>query len=103
MRFLSCPLLSAWQKVKAGTIFDNILVTDDVDYAAKVGKDTWGATKEPEKAAKAKVSGPLAYTSIIQVAHTLVPCCMFSQIRVSARMNVVFYSPSFSIALIILW
>lgn len=40
-----------WQ-VKSGTIFDNILVTDDVEYAAKFGADTWGATKEPEQAAK---------------------------------------------------
>eukprot|EP00117_Sycon_ciliatum_P016508 scpid74073/ scgid15904/ Calreticulin; CRP55; Calregulin; Endoplasmic reticulum resident protein 60; HACBP; grp60 len=50
-----------WQ-VKAGTIFDNILVTDDVDYAAQVGTDTWGATKEPEKAAKAKIDEEEAKT-----------------------------------------
>ena len=43
-----------WQ-VKSGTIFDNILVTDDVEYAAKVGAETWGATKDPEQAAKAKL------------------------------------------------
>jgi len=38
-----------WQ-VKSGSIFDNILVTDDVEYAAKVGEETWGAMKEGEKA-----------------------------------------------------
>lgn len=43
-----------WQ-VKSGTIFDNILVTDDVEYASKFGADTWGATKEPEQAAKNKI------------------------------------------------
>ncbi|XP_060081050.1 calreticulin-like [Ylistrum balloti] len=40
-----------WQ-VKSGTIFDNILITDDVDFAEKVGKDTWGQTKDPEKKMK---------------------------------------------------
>ncbi|XP_069126744.1 calreticulin-like [Argopecten irradians] len=40
-----------WQ-VKSGTIFDNILITDDVAFAEKVGKDTWGETKEPEKKMK---------------------------------------------------
>ena len=44
-----------WQ-VKAGTIFDNILVTDDVDYAKKFGDDTWGQTKGPETKAKEEVS-----------------------------------------------
>ena len=39
-------------QVKAGTIFDNILITDDVDYAEEFGKDTWGKTKEPEKKMK---------------------------------------------------
>lgn len=44
-----------WQ-VKAGTIFDNILVTDDVDYAKKFGEETWGQTKGPETKAKEEVS-----------------------------------------------
>jgi calreticulin len=44
-----------WQ-VKAGTIFDNILVTDNAEYAAEVGKETWGATQEPEKAAFEKIA-----------------------------------------------
>jgi calreticulin len=38
-----------WQ-VKAGTIFDNILVTDDVAYAKKFAEDTWGKNKDGEKA-----------------------------------------------------
>lgn len=37
-----------WQ-VKAGTIFDNILVTDDVEFAKKFAEDTWGKNKEGEK------------------------------------------------------
>mmetsp|Transcript_28234 Transcript_28234/g.96177 ORF Transcript_28234/g.96177 Transcript_28234/m.96177 type:complete len:416 (-) Transcript_28234:76-1323(-) len=37
-----------WQ-VKAGSIFDNILVTDDEEYAKKFAEDTWGASKAGEK------------------------------------------------------
>lgn len=37
-----------WQ-VKSGTIFDNILVTDDAEYAAKFAEETWGANKEREQ------------------------------------------------------
>lgn len=40
-----------WQ-VKSGTIFDNILVTDDADYAEEFGNETWGETKDAEKTAK---------------------------------------------------
>jgi len=40
-----------WQ-VKAGTIFDNVLITDSVDYAAEHAKDTWEKTKDPEKKMK---------------------------------------------------
>lgn len=43
-----------WQ-VKSGTIFDNILVTDDEKYAEEVGNETWGKTKEPEQKAKEKL------------------------------------------------
>ena len=43
-----------WQ-VKSGTIFDNILIADDEDYATQFGKDTFEATREPEKAMKNKV------------------------------------------------
>ncbi|TNN61734.1 Calreticulin [Liparis tanakae] len=35
--------LDLWQ-VKSGTIFDNLLITDDVKEAEEFGKDTWGAT-----------------------------------------------------------
>jgi len=42
-----------WQ-VKAGTIFDNLLVTDDIDYAKEFGDATWGRTKEDEKKMKEK-------------------------------------------------
>lgn len=40
-----------WQ-VKSGTIFDNILITDSEDFAAKVGDETWGQTKDAEKKMK---------------------------------------------------
>lgn len=37
-----------WQ-VKAGSLFDNILVTDDRKYAEEFAVKTWGAMKEKEK------------------------------------------------------
>lgn len=37
-----------WQ-VKAGSIFDNILVTDDAEYAEKFRTETWGKMKDVEK------------------------------------------------------
>ena len=37
-----------WQ-VKSGSIFDNILVTDDVEYAKEFAMNTWGAMKDIEK------------------------------------------------------
>jgi len=40
-----------WQ-VKSGTIFDNILITDDEEYAEVIGNETWGATKDAEKKMK---------------------------------------------------
>lgn len=40
-----------WQ-VKSGTIFDNILLTDDVDYADKLAETTWASLQEEEKKAK---------------------------------------------------
>ena len=40
-----------WQ-VKSGTIFDNVLVTDDEKYAEEVGEKTWGKTKDGEKKMK---------------------------------------------------
>merc|ERR1719301_420731 len=45
--------IDVWQ-VKSGTIFDNILVTDDVEYAKAHGDKTWKAGKDAEKAAKDK-------------------------------------------------
>ncbi|GAV03160.1 hypothetical protein RvY_13628 [Ramazzottius varieornatus] len=43
--------IDIWQ-VKSGSIFDNILIGDDADEAAKHAEDTWGATKDAEKKMK---------------------------------------------------
>ena len=43
-----------WQ-VKAGSIFDNIVVTDDAAYARAFAEKTWGASKAAEKEAFDKV------------------------------------------------
>lgn len=43
-----------WQ-VKSGTIFDNILITDDVERAEQVAKETWQMTKYAEKVMKDKL------------------------------------------------
>lgn len=43
-------------QVKAGTIFDNVLITDDEDYAQEFGDETWGQTKDAEKKMKDAVS-----------------------------------------------
>jgi len=40
-----------WQ-VKSGTIFDNILITDDIDLAKAQGDEVFKATKEGEKKMK---------------------------------------------------
>jgi len=40
-----------WQ-VKSGTIFDNIIITDDPAAAKKHGEDFWAVTKDAEKAMK---------------------------------------------------
>ncbi|XP_013784042.1 calreticulin-like [Limulus polyphemus] len=40
-----------WQ-VKSGTIFDDVLLTDDPEYAKKFAEETWGATKDAEKKMK---------------------------------------------------
>merc|ERR1712196_346440 len=45
--------IDVWQ-VKSGTIFDNILVTDDVEYAKQHAEKTWKAQKDGEKAMKEK-------------------------------------------------
>ena len=44
-------------QVKSGTIFDNVLITDDVEYAEEFGTETWGATKDAEKKMKDQVGG----------------------------------------------
>merc|ERR1711934_1170314 len=45
--------IDIWQ-VKSGSIFDNILVTDDVEYAKQHAEKTWKAQKDGEKAMKEK-------------------------------------------------
>ena len=40
--------------VNNGTIFDNILVTDDIEYAKAQGEKLWKPTKEGEKEVKEK-------------------------------------------------
>ena len=40
-----------WQ-VKAGTIFDNILITDDEDFARNVAKETFEESAKGEKEKK---------------------------------------------------
>merc|ERR1712086_29727 len=43
--------IDVWQ-VKSGTIFDNLLITDDVEAATAHAEKTWKAAKDGEKAAK---------------------------------------------------
>jgi len=33
-------------QVKAGSVFDNILICDDPEYARNVVEETWGANRE---------------------------------------------------------
>jgi len=40
-----------WQ-VKSGTIFDNLLITDDPEQAKTFAEETWGKTKDAEKKMK---------------------------------------------------
>ncbi|KAL3651340.1 hypothetical protein CASFOL_004342 [Castilleja foliolosa] len=42
--------IELWQ-VKSGTLFDNVLVSDDPEYAKKLAEETWGKQKDAEKAA----------------------------------------------------
>ncbi|XP_047326722.1 calreticulin-like [Impatiens glandulifera] len=42
--------IELWQ-VKSGTLFDNVLITDEPEYAKKVAEETWGKQKDAEKAA----------------------------------------------------
>lgn len=32
--------------MKSGTLFDNILVSDDPEYAKKLAEETWGKNKD---------------------------------------------------------
>jgi len=38
--------------VKSGSIFDNVLITDDETFAEEFGEKTWGASKDGEKKMK---------------------------------------------------
>ncbi|EAZ43662.1 hypothetical protein OsJ_28288 [Oryza sativa Japonica Group] len=38
-------------RVKSGTLFDNILITDDPEYAKKFAEETWAKHKDAEKTA----------------------------------------------------
>ncbi|KAH0461301.1 hypothetical protein IEQ34_008876 [Dendrobium chrysotoxum] len=42
--------IELWQ-VKSGTLFDNVLITDDPEYAKRVAEEAWGKNKDAEKAA----------------------------------------------------
>ncbi len=42
--------------MKSGSIFDNIILTDDLATAKKFAEDTWGKLKEGEKSMFDKVS-----------------------------------------------
>ena len=33
-------------QVKAGTVFDNVLICDDPEYAKQVAEETWGKNRE---------------------------------------------------------
>lgn len=50
--FFVWPFLSFLPQVKSGTIFDNVLVTDSVEYAENFAKETFEKTKEGEKKMK---------------------------------------------------
>ncbi|KAG5549023.1 hypothetical protein RHGRI_014410 [Rhododendron griersonianum] len=42
--------IELWQ-VKSGTLFDNVLICDDPEYAKKLADETWGKHKDAEKTA----------------------------------------------------
>ena len=44
-------------QVKSGTIFDNVLITDDEDLANQFAEETFSVTKDGEKKMKEKVGG----------------------------------------------
>ncbi|KAG0730261.1 Calreticulin [Chionoecetes opilio] len=43
--------LDLWQ-VKSGTIFDNFLISDDIEEAKLIGEETWGSTRDEAKKMK---------------------------------------------------
>merc|ERR1719238_1702636 len=47
-----CKLGFDLGQVKSGTIFDNIMITDDPEAAKKAGEDLWAVTKDAEKKMK---------------------------------------------------
>ena len=58
MEFINCAFILTilyFLKVKSGTIFDNILVTDDVAEAEAFAKETFEKQKEEEKKMKDKL------------------------------------------------
>ncbi|KAJ8643161.1 hypothetical protein MRB53_004909 [Persea americana] len=46
-----CHFIPEDHIVKSGTLFDNILICDDPEYAKKFAEETWGKQKDAEKAA----------------------------------------------------
>ncbi|KAB5524294.1 hypothetical protein DKX38_022043 [Salix brachista] len=58
--------IELWQ-VKSGTLFDNVLVSDDPEYAKQMVEETWGKQKDAEKAAfeeaERKITGEECHTS----------------------------------------
>lgn len=52
MELIIIHLFLVFLQVKSGTIFDNVLITDDVKYAEEFAKETFEKTKEAEKKMK---------------------------------------------------
>ena len=50
--FSNLPLKPPLPQVKAGSIFDNILITDDEDFARNLAKETFEASAAGEKEKK---------------------------------------------------
>ena len=44
------PVCLSTMQAKAGSIFDNVMVTDDLETARQFALDTWGRSKAAEKA-----------------------------------------------------
>lgn len=45
-------------QVKSGTLFDNVLITDDPEYAKQLAEETWGKHKD------VSLTFPLIFESI---------------------------------------